>query len=341
MKLDLFDFDLPDNLIASKPLENRDDSRMLHVSNNITDRNIRDIANLLSENDLVIFNNTKVIPARLFGKRKDASIEIMLHNRINGNTWQAFAKPAKKLKENDIFKISEEFYAEISEKGENGEVTLEFNVTDIKFDELLQKYGTIPLPPYIKRKAEDSDLENYQTIYAKESGAVAAPTAGLHFTNEIFREMDRKNIDRCFLTLHVGAGTFLPVKTDDITNHKMHSEFCYIDKETIQKINNAKKNNKRIIAVGTTTVRTLESLANEEGLIAEESANTSIFITPGYKYKIVDAMITNFHLPKSTLFMLVSAFLSLEKMQKAYKHAIENEYRFFSYGDCCFLERNI
>ena len=258
MKVDLFDFDLPNDLIANNPLKNRDDSKMLHISNNITDRKVKDLTDLLSEDDLIIFNNTKVIPARLYGKRKDASIEIMLHNRINGDTWEAFAKPAKKLKINDIFSVADDFYAEILEKKDNGGVILKFNVTDSEFDKALLKYGTIPLPPYIKRKADESDSDNYQTIYAKESGAVAAPTAGLHFTEELFKELEKKKIDKCFLTLHVGAGTFLPVKTDDTTSHQMHSEFCYIDKDTIEKINSAKKNNKRIIAIGTTTVRTLE-----------------------------------------------------------------------------------
>lgn len=339
MKVDLFDFNLPEELIAERPLKNRDDSRMLHVSDCITDRKIKDLADILRPSDLLVFNNTKVIPARIYGKKKEASIEVTLHKKINGNTWKAFAKPSKKLKIDDIFSIANDFEAKVIEKGEYGEVTLKFNASGSNFDKLLSKYGTVPLPPYIKRKADSIDINAYQTVYAKEEGAVAAPTAGLHFTKNLLNKLDEKNIEKCFVTLHVGAGTFLPVKTKDTNEHKMHSEYCHIDNVTAIQINNAKNNNRRIIAVGTTSVRTLESLSNSKGRIEKECANTSIFITPGYEFKIVDAMITNFHLPKSTLFMLVSAFAELEKMQKAYQHAIEKKYRFFSYGDCCLLER--
>jgi len=340
-----FDFTLPEELIATKPVEPRDSARLLHVGNEISDFAIKDIPSFLKKGDVMVFNNTEVIPARLFGKRGDAKVEVTLHMKVlsdsqNTTTYKAFAKPAKKLKIGDIFKASNDFFAEVTEKN-FGEVTLEFNKFGADFDACLAQYGETPLPPYIasKRKANESDKKTYQTIYAKHKGAVAAPTAGLHFTDEIFTALEKKGIKRAFVTLHVGAGTFLPVKVDDTKDHKMHSEWYEVPKKTADIINEARKNGGRIIAVGTTSLRTLESASDENGTIKAETRDTDIFITPGYKFKAVDMLFTNFHTPKSTLFMLVSAFAGSNKMKQAYNHAIAQKYRFYSYGDACLLEK--
>jgi S-adenosylmethionine:tRNA ribosyltransferase-isomerase len=335
-----FDFELPKELIADKPKYPRDQSKLLIVDKDLSDSVFNQIPDLLNSNDILVFNDTKVIPARLNGKRGEASIEVTLHKYISDGIWKVFAKPAKKLKVGDIFFISNEFNATVIEKIE-GETTLEFSCGGDEFYKNLDIYGTMPIPPYINRKSgpKDTDKNDYQTVYAKNSGAVAAPTAGLHFTDSVFAELKKKGVKTAFTTLHVGAGTFIPVRVNDTNDHKMHSEYGIINKETADKINSVRKNGGRVICVGTTSLRILESVASKDGWLSEFEGETDIFITPGYKFKIVDCLLTNFHTPKSTLFMLVSAFSGLEKMKNAYSHAIERNYRFYSYGDACFLHK--
>jgi len=283
----------------------------------------------------MVFNDTRVIPARLIGKRGEARIEITLHKHLGEKSWRAFAKPGKRIRINDKIIFSNEFSCIIKQKYKSGEVDIEWECSN--WQECLNKYGKVPLPHYMKRNEEETDKHNYQTIYAAKDGAVAAPTAGLHFTPELIKALDDKGIKRVHVTLHVGAGTFLPVKTEDTNDHKMHSEYAEISQEACEILNQARKNGGRIIAVGTTSLRTLESASDEQGKIHPFSGDTNIFITPGYAFKAVDILMTNFHLPRSTLFMLVSAFMGLGRMQKAYAHAIASDYRFYSYGDACLL----
>ena len=316
-----FDFHLPDELIAHFPTEKRDASRLLVIGNNFQDKIFSDLPSLLKPNDLLVFNNSKVIPARLFAYKDDRKFEILLHKKTSGNIWRAFIRNSKKLKENDILDIAEGFIKIL--KKLDGEVEIEISDPNI-----ITKHGHMPLPPYIKREDALDDKTRYQTVYASPEGSVAAPTAGLHFTNELLGKIPNK----AFVTLHVGAGTFQPVKAENISEHKMHSEYYEISAETESAIKNCRNLGGRVIAVGTTSARVLESSSGIAG-----SGDTEIFITPGYKFKVVDALITNFHLPKSTLFMLVSALAGLQKMQAAYAHAIQNKYRFFSYGDACFI----
>jgi S-adenosylmethionine:tRNA ribosyltransferase-isomerase len=339
MKTSLFDFTLPESHIASAPAYPRDSSRMLVVGDALQDKNIGELIDFLRAGDVLVFNDTKVIPARLLGMRNNAKIEILLHKKISAKEWQCFAKPAKKLRTHDMVAFASDFLAQVKQKYDDGQVLLEFDYPENIFQQKLEKYGSMPLPPYIERnrKADNSDNSNYQTIYARNSGSVAAPTAGLHFTEKLLAAIDAKGVKRVHITLHVGGGTFLPVKTDDTSEHKMHSEYAEISKETAELINAAKKAGRLVIAVGTTSLRTLESAADEYGILQEFAGETDIFITPGYKFKIVDALLTNFHLPKSTLFMLVSALMGVKKMQEAYAHAIKNNYRFYSYGDACLL----
>ncbi len=339
MKTSLFDFSLPEGHIATAPAIPRDSSRMLVVGGVLHDKNISELIDFLRAGDVLVFNDTKVIPARLFGARGSAKIEFLLHKNIGHGQWQCFAKPAKKLRLGDMVVFATDFSAQVIQKYDDGQVLLEFNYPENIFQQKLGQYGAMPLPPYIEknRKADTSDNANYQTIYAKNSGSVAAPTAGLHFTEKLFAAIDAKGLKRAHVTLHVGGGTFLPVKTEDTAEHKMHSEYAMISRETAEIINAAKNSGGRVIAVGTTSLRTLESVAGDQGVLQEFARETDIFITPGYKFKIVDALLTNFHLPKSTLFMLVSAFMGLDKMQEAYAHAIKNNYRFYSYGDACLL----
>jgi len=323
VKLADFDFNLPPELIADYPANPRESARLLVSGERIEDYSVRDLPEFLSPGGVMVFNDTKVIPARLTGKCGTAKVEVTLHKNEGGNLWRAFAKPAKKMKIGEEFIIAENFSAKILEKNE-GEILLNFG--DQNLLELLDKYGAMPLPPYIKRKEKNTaDLENYQTIFAREKGAIAAPTAGLHFSKNLLQKIKDKGVNIVFVTLHVGAGTFLPVKVNDIKDHKMHSEFFSIGEEAAAAINNAK----RIIAVGTTSLRVLESVADENGKVKPASGETDIFITPGYKFKTADMLITNFHLPKSTLFMLVSAFAGYEKIREIYRHAMQNRYRFF------------
>jgi S-adenosylmethionine:tRNA ribosyltransferase-isomerase len=334
-----FDFDLPRNLIATSPANPRDSARLLQISDNFQDRTISNLPELLTSGDILVFNDTKVIPAQLSAHRGDAKIDLTLHKNISDGIWKAFVRPAKKLKKEDVIKISESFSATVLDKDE-GEVTLQFCTNGEDFYHKLHQFGRPPLPPYIERKdgAKPTDVDDYQTIYAKNRGAVAAPTAGLHFTDALLSKIREKGVTIAFTTLHVGAGTFLPMKVDNTEDHKMHAEYGVISSATADIINAAKAAGGRVIAVGTTSLRLLETVADENGQLKKFEGDTDIFITPGYKFKIVDCLVTNFHLPKSTLFMLVSAFAGMEKMKAAYAHAIENDYRFYSYGDACFLE---
>ena len=341
MKVDLFDFELPRDRIAEHPANPRDAARMLDLSGEgMQDRIVRELPDILRPGDLLISNNTRVIPARLFGKRGDAKVEVTLHKQEGLGTWVAFAKPAKKLRIGETFKVNDEFEAEVLAKQDGGEVTLRFNKSGADLIAALEKFGVMPLPPYIRRDAggDDQDKSDYQTIFAQKDGAVAAPTAGLHFTPELLANLDARGINRRTITLHVGAGTFLPVKVDDTDDHKMHAEWGSISKEIADLINETRANGGRVVAVGTTSLRLLESAAREDGVVEPFEAETDIFITPGYKFRAVDMLLTNFHLPRSTLFMLVSAFAGFERMKAAYQHAIDNEYRFYSYGDCSLLE---
>ncbi|MBO6580809.1 MAG: tRNA preQ1(34) S-adenosylmethionine ribosyltransferase-isomerase QueA [Thalassospira sp.] len=341
MKVDLFDFELPRERIAEHPANPRDAARMLDLSGEgMQDRIVRELPDILRPGDLLISNDTRVIPARLFGKRGDAKVEVTLHKQEGLGTWVAFAKPAKKLRIGETFKVNDEFEAEVLAKKDGGEVTLRFNKSGADLIAALEKYGVMPLPPYIRRDAggDDQDKSDYQTIFAQKDGAVAAPTAGLHFTPELLANLDARGINRRTITLHVGAGTFLPVKVDDTDDHKMHAEWGSISKEIADLINETRANGGRVVAVGTTSLRLLESAAREDGVVEPFEAETDIFITPGYKFRAVDMLLTNFHLPRSTLFMLVSAFAGFDRMKAAYQHAIDNEYRFYSYGDCSLLE---
>lgn len=355
MRVDLFDFELDRELIAKEPVNPRDSSRLLDLldEKSIKDRYFYDLPNVLQKGDVLVFNNTKVIPARLYGKRGEAEVEVTLYHPKDGITWHSFIKNAKRLHVGDIVSFytaeisadTSAFKAEVLEKnGEDG-VLLRFLCPVENLSILLEKYGSMPLPPYIKREKPTTglwnkynDKENYQTVYAKYEGAVAAPTAGLHFTDEVLQKLEEKGVEKVFLTLHVGAGTFLPVKTDDTKDHKMHAEYGIITQETCDLINKAKQEGRRVIAVGTTSVRLLESAADEKGIVHPFNDETAIFITPGYKFKVIDAIITNFHLPKSTLFMLICAIAGTERMKEAYAHAIKEKYRFYSYGDSSILK---
>lgn len=355
MRVDIFDFNLDKDLIAKEPARPRDSSKLLDLSdeNAITDRHFYDLPNILQKGDVLVFNDTKVIPARLYAARGKALVELTLYHPENGLCWWSFVKNAKRLHENDVitFYTSEisalesTFKARVIQKDSQDGVLIEFLCDVDSLSLMLQTYGLMPLPPYIKRDKPlkglwnpYNDKEDYQTVYAKYEGAVAAPTAGLHFTQNVLSTLEKKGVQKVFLTLHVGAGTFLPVKTDDTEDHKMHAEFGIISDEAVKTINKAKNEGRRIIAVGTTSVRLLEAAADEKGVLHPFCGQTDIFITPGYKFKIIDMIITNFHLPKSTLFMLICAIAGTERMKRAYAHAIEKKYRFYSYGDSSILK---
>ena len=329
-----FDFELPTELIASHPLERRDASRMLVVDGGkIVDKHIRDFLDYLQPGDVVVFNNSRVIPARFMANEH----EITLHTAVNDHDWWGLCKKFNKINIGDVLTMDDGTTLNIIDKDEESGLLLHFNCDNV-FD-VLDKYGKMPLPPYMKREEELDDRERYQTVYADPLGSMAAPTAGLHFTDELMAEIEKRGAKIVKITLHVGAGTWMPVKTENLNEHKMHSEWCCITPEQADTINNAK----RIIAVGTTSMRTLESahklVGNENKRVAPICQTTNIFITPGYKFGVVDVLLTNFHLPKSTLFMLVSAFTGLDEMNTAYAHAVAEKYRFFSYGDCCLLFR--
>lgn len=358
MRIDLFDFELPDERIALRPVTPREAARLLVVrpgeAEPFEDRYVGDLPGFLQAGDALVFNDTRVIPAQLEGIRHregagGQQVSATLHMRMAADRWKAFARPGKRIKVGDRIAFGHggnacllgSLDATVEEKGEGGEVTLRFDVSGPILDEAIAAVGHIPLPPYIASKREDDadDRRDYQTIYAREEGAVAAPTAGLHFTEALFDALDRKGVERHFVTLHVGAGTFLPVKADDTDDHVMHQEIGYVSKKTADALNAVRARGGRIVCVGTTSLRLLESAAREDGTIEPWSGATGIFITPGYRFRTADVLMTNFHLPKSTLFMLVSAFSGLETMRAAYGHAIETGYRFYSYGDASLLFR--
>ena len=340
MRVDLFDFELPLELIALRPASPRDAARMLVVAGEepFADRTVRDLPSLLRAGDVLVFNDTRVIPAQLEGMRGEARIGATLHKRIDLRRWQAFVRNAKRLREGDTIAFGSGVEAVAEVRHPDGSWTLAFR-GDEPVEVLLERAGRMPLPPYIagKRPTDERDRSDYQTMFAARDGAVAAPTAALHFTPELIAALDDAGIGRETLTLHVGAGTFLPVKADDTDDHAMHAEWGRIDAATADRLNAARANGGRVIAVGTTSLRLLESAAGEDGVIRRFEGDTSIFITPGYRFKAIDGLMTNFHLPKSTLFMLVSALMGRERMQAAYAHAIAQGYRFYSYGDSSLL----
>jgi S-adenosylmethionine:tRNA ribosyltransferase-isomerase len=350
MRVDLFDFDLPSDRIALRPVEPRDSARLLVAppTGAFDDRIVRDLPAFLREGDVLVVNDTRVIHARLSGRRVrgdlSAGVEATLIERLDAARWRALMKPAKKLNPGDEIRFgggATELIAHVEAKGEEGEIVLRFDLSGTALDDAIEAAGAMPLPPYIagKRAADARDETDYQTVFAREAGAVAAPTAGLHFTPALLAALDAQGVRLARVTLHVGAGTFLPVKAEDTADHRMHEEYARLDEETAATLEAARAKGGRIVAVGTTALRTLESAATPEGRILPYASRTGIFITPGYKFRATDMLLTNFHLPRSTLFMLVSAFCGLDRMKAAYAHAIAGGYRFYSYGDASLLYR--
>jgi S-adenosylmethionine:tRNA ribosyltransferase-isomerase len=345
MRTDEFDFDLPREMIAQQPARPRDAARLLDVGPTLRDLGVRDLPGLLRAGDVLVVNDTRVIPARLTGRRGAAAIEITLHRRDDGGDggdgeiWRAFARPGRRLRSGDMIEFADDFRARVVDKTEAGEVRIAFNGVDLAA--ALARHGATPLPPYIARKdgALAADAGDYQTLFAAHDGAIAAPTAGLHFTPELVAEIEHNRVRLVAVTLHVGGGTFLPVRTEEIEQHVMHSEYGVITADAAAAINAARAAGGRIIAAGTTALRLLESAAAEDGALSPFAGETDIFITPGYRFRIVDVLLTNFHLPRSTLFMLVAAFAGLEAMKAAYAHAMGAGYRFYSYGDATLLYR--
>jgi S-adenosylmethionine:tRNA ribosyltransferase-isomerase len=356
MRTDLFDFELPPGRIALRPAVPRDAARLLIVhpgtGPELGDRGLRDLPDILKPGDALVVNDTKVIPARLMGRRigrgaNEPRIEATLHKRIDGSRWRAFVKPAKRLEAGDTIRFGDEgrvcflgqLDAQVSVKHEAGEVTLAFSFHGAILDQAIAERGAMPLPPYIasKRASDTQDEIDYQTLFARHEGSVAAPTAGLHFTPELTARLADAGIDIHRVTLHVGAGTFLPVKADDTSGHQMHAEWGELSREVADALNATRAKGGRIVAVGSTALRLLETASDPAGLIQAFAGETAIFITPGYKFRAADLMLTNFHLPRSTLFMLVAAFSGLDTMKRAYAHAIASDYRFYSYGDACLL----
>lgn len=351
MDVSLFDFDLPDDLIALRPARPRDAARMLVVraDGSLEHAQVRDLPDYLRAGDALVLNDTKVIPARLRGRRaprtgfsgEGPKIEVLLHARTASNRFLAFARPARKLEAGDRVRLGQSLAATVWRRGDAGEVELEFGMAGVELDAAIAREGEMPLPPYIaaKRKPDAQDAADYQTIFAAHEGSVAAPTAGLHFTPELFARLKAKAVARESVTLHVGPGTFLPVSAEDTAQHKIHSERAMLDAATAARLNAARSGGGRIVATGTTSLRTLESAADERGTIREFAGDTDIFITPGYRFRTAEILLTNFHLPRSTLFMLVCAFAGLETMKRGYEEAIRERYRFYSYGDACLLFR--
>jgi len=339
MNINDFNYDLPEQFIAQTPIKNRSESKLMIMNKNtgeVTHEKFYDIKNYFNKGDVLVLNDTKVLPARLFGKKKEtnANIELLLLKNIENVKWECLARPAKRLKIGTIISFSDELEAEVVEKKDEGIVLVEFKYNGI-FLEIIEKIGLMPLPPYIKETLKEQD--RYQTVYAKYLGSAAAPTAGLHFTKELLKEIEEMGVTICYVTLHVGLGTFRPVEEENILNHHMHSEYYEMTEEVANILNEAKKNNRKIYAVGTTSTRVLETIMNEYDEFKEICGNTEIFIYPGYKFKAIDGLITNFHLPKSTLLMLVSALSKKEYILKAYEVAKAENYRFFSFGDAMFI----
>lgn len=345
MRVDLFDFELPPERIALRPVRPRDSARMLVVESvqpssdrPFADKIVRDLPDVLRPGDVLVFNDTRVIPAQLEGTRGEARIGATLHKRIDLRRWQAFIRNAKRLRTNDVVDFGQGVTALAEERLPDGSWVLAFQ-GDEPVELLLERAGRMPLPPYIagKRPTDEADRQDYQTMFAQKEGAVAAPTAALHFTPELLQRLSERGIGHETLTLHVGAGTFLPVKADETADHQMHAEWGRIDAATAERLNKARASGGRVIAVGTTSLRLLESATGEDKVIRPFEGDTAIFITPGYTFRAIDGLMTNFHLPRSTLFMLVSALMGLDRMQSAYAHAISEEYRFYSYGDASLL----
>ncbi len=339
MRVDDFDFELPPGNIALRPVSPRDAARMLVVRPDVLeDRGVRELPGLLRAGDVLVFNDTRVIPAQLHGRRGEAKIGVTLHKREDSWRWHAFVRNAKRLKLGDRVDFGAGLAGTVEQRAADGSILWKFQA-DVPLEQALAEAGTMPLPPYIagKRATDARDATDYQTTYANKAGAVAAPTAGLHFTPELFAALDGAGIGRETLTLHVGAGTFLPVKVDDTADHRMHAEWGRIDAATADRLNAVRAAGGRIIAVGTTSLRLLESATGEDGLIRPFAGDTAIFITPGYRFRAIDGLMTNFHLPRSTLFMLVSALMGLDTMRAAYAHAVADGYRFYSYGDASLL----
>ncbi len=342
MKTVDFDFILPPACVADHPARPRDHARLLALDGNeIRDHYVFDLPRLLSPGDLLVFNDTRVIPARLSGRRGEVLVEVTLHKRQASGRWMVFAKPGKRLRAGQTIVFAPGFEAVVVAKYESGEVELEFNRSDPGLLAALHEHGRMPLPPYIRRPSgqEATDAEDYQTLFAARDGAVAAQTAGLHFTPALMAALELRGVSAVTLTLHVGAGTFLPVKVDDIADHRMHAECGEIGESTVAAIMATRKAGGRVVAVGTTSLRLLETVAGSEGGLRPFSGETEIFITPGHRFQVVDMLLTNFHLPRSTLFMLVCAFAGTDRMRAAYRHAIDNGYRFYSFGDATLLER--
>ena len=351
MKISEFDFDLPQELIAQRPAVPRDSSRLLDAQNQLVNRKFYELPDLLKSGDLIVFNNTKVIPALLSGNRErelagevsslSGKIKVTLHKQKDGASWYSFVRPSKKLKKGDRIIFGEEFWAKVEKKLDRGEVLLSFNIDGAGFKNNLRRYGSVPLPPYIKRSkvSDENDSSDYQTYFAKKDGAVASPTAGLHFTEKLLGKIKKRDVTMVPVTLHVGGGTFLPVTSENIEDHKMHAEYGEISVKSAEIINKARRRGSRIISIGTTSLRLLESSVSADGVVAPFVGETNIFITPGFRFRAGDLLITNFHLPRSTLMMLVSAFAGSQKIKNVYHHAILHRYRFYSYGDAMFLAR--
>ncbi len=347
MHVDQFDFDLPEELIALRPADPRDSARMLvvHADGHIEHATVRDLPYRLAAHDTLVLNDSKVIPARLYGRRlgrtSEPKVEVLLHKRLAPNRFLAFARPARKLAPGDQLALGTTIGADVLARGEGGEVDLQFTLEGAALDAAIAAEGEMPLPPYIagKRKADAHDIADYQTVYARVDGSVAAPTAGLHFTPALFEALSARGVRRESVTLHVGPGTFLPVSAADTAQHKMHPEWATLTGETAARLHRARSAGGQIGAVGTTSLRTLESAATQNGMLRPFAGETDIFITPGFRFRTAEVLLTNFHLPRSTLFMLVSAFCGLDTMRAAYAEAIKERYRFYSYGDACLLFR--
>jgi S-adenosylmethionine:tRNA ribosyltransferase-isomerase len=340
VRTDLFDFHLPPELIAQQPARPRDSARLLVVDEaGLQDRRMRDLPDLLAPGDLLVLNDTRVLPSRLVGRRGESTVEVTLHAREESGRWRAFARPARRCRPGDRLVFAADFSAEVVARGEGGEVTLRFACDEAALIERLEAHGAMPLPPYIRRPrgGDRRDRDDYQTLFARQAGAVAAPTAALHFTEPLMAALARRGIEHTFVTLHVGAGTFLPVRTEAVEDHVMHAEWYEVPAGTAELVERTRGRGGRVVAVGTTVLRTLESAADADGTLRSGPGETRLFITPGYSFKLVDRLLTNFHLPCSTLFMLVAAFAGLERMRVAYAHAIAQKYRFYSYGDACLL----
>ena len=341
MRTEDFDFELPHDLIAQHPAEPRDAARLLVVGENLQDRGVRDLPDLLRPGDLMVVNDTRVIPCRLFGRRGAAQVEVTLMEPLDDHRWRAFARPARKLRPGERIEFAPDFAAEVVAKEAGGAVTLAFDMAPEDLRAALERHGAMPLPPYIRRErgGEARDRADYQTLFAAREGAVAAPTAGLHFTPALLSALEARGVRRASLTLHVGAGTFLPVTAEDPRDHRMHAESGEIDAATAALVNETRAAGGRILAVGSTALRLLEAAADETGRVRPFAGATDLFILPGYRFKVADLMLTNFHLPRSTLFMLVCAFAGTARMTRAYAHAVKAGYRFYSYGDATLLHR--